>query len=259
MNQLLSTFGEQHLVGFMLTLARIGPLFLVAPLFSSKMVPRKARSIAAVGLAVGLSPLAVGDTQVPTDAMSLAGLVMKEALIGLAFAYTIAALFAAMSAAGSLLDTQIGFSFGSLLDPVTNQQSGILSQIYGLVGVGVFVAIGGDSWVIRGLAGTYDMVGVTEMPNINLITGGVQHAFASILLSAIAVSAPVLIAVIITDAGFGVVSRVMPQLNVFAVGFPAKILIGFVLIGTSLPFVAHWIGDQLTQSVGDALKSIRVA
>ena len=259
MNALVEHFGEQQAVGFMLTLARIGPLFLVAPLFSSKMVPRKARAIAALALAIGLSPLALGDQKIPSDAMSIVGLMFKEILIGLAFAYTIAALFAAVSAAGSLLDTQIGFSFGSLVDPVTNTQSGVLSQIYGLVGVMVFVAIGGDAWMIRGLASTYDMVALTEMPNINLMVGGVHHAFAGILLAAIAVAAPVLLAVIIVDAGFGVVSRVMPLLNVFAVGFPAKILVGFLLIGTSLPFVAGWLGDQLTQSVGDALKSLQVA
>ena len=259
MNALVEQFSEQHVVGFFLTLARIGPLFLIAPLFSSKMVPRKARTVAALALTIGLTPLAVGDQEIPTEALAVAGLLLKEILIGLAFAYTIAALFAAVSVAGSLLDTQIGFSFGSLIDPVTNQQSGILMQVYGLVGVMIFVVIGGDAWVIRGLAATYDMVAVTEMPNINLLTGGVHHAFADIFISAIAVSAPVLLAVIITDAAFGVVSRVMPQLNVFAVGFPAKILIGFLLIGTSLPFVAGWIGDQLTDSVGEALKTLRVA
>jgi flagellar biosynthetic protein FliR len=258
-NALLEQIGEQHVVGFMLTLARIAPLFLIAPLFSAKMVPRKARSVAAVALAIGLSPLALADQKIPTDALAIGGLMLKEILIGLAFAYTIAALFAAVSVAGSLLDTQIGFSFGAMLDPVTNQQSGVIAQIYGMVGVMVFVAIGGDSWVIRGLASTYDMVPLTAMPNLNILTGGVHNAFAHILLAAIAVSAPVLLAVILVDAGFGVVSRVMPQLNVFAVGFPAKILVGFLLIGTSLPFVASWLGDQLTQSVGEALKSLKVA
>ncbi len=259
MNALVEQFGEKHALGFFLTLARIGPLFLIAPLFSSKMIPRKARAVAALALTIGLAPLAIGDQELPTETMAVVGLLFKEILIGLAFAFTIAALFAAVSTAGSLLDTQIGFSFGSLIDPVTNQQSGILMQVYGLIGVMIFVAIGGDAWVIRGLASTYDMVGLTEMPNINLLTGGVHEAFGDIFIAAIAVCAPVLLAVIITDAAFGVVSRVMPQLNVFAVGFPAKILIGFLLIGTSLPFVAGWIGDQLTQSVGDALKTLRVA
>jgi flagellar biosynthesis protein FliR len=87
----------------------------------------------------------------------------------------------------------------------------------------------------------------------------VDEVFGQIFISAIAVAAPVLLAVIITDCAFGVVSRVMPQLNVFAVGFPAKILVGFVLIGASLPFVADWIGSQLTDSVRSALQTLQVA
>ncbi|MEA2413234.1 MAG: flagellar biosynthesis protein FliR, partial [Thermoleophilaceae bacterium] len=55
------------------------------------------------------------------------------------------------------------------------------------------------------------------------------------------------------------VSRVMPQLNVFAVGFPAKVLVGFLIVAASLPFVAGWIGNQLQQSVMQALQTLRVA
>jgi flagellar biosynthetic protein FliR len=258
-NGLLRQIGEQQGVGFILTIARIGPLFVIAPLFSSRMVPVRARVIVALGLAFGLAPLATHGQTIPTDMLSITGLLLKEILVGLAFAFAISALFAAVSTAGTFLDTQIGFSFGSLVDPVNNQQSGLLAQVYGLVGVMVFVVIGGDAWLIRGLAKTYDVVSLTQLPDVGAMTAGAAHAFGQIFLSAIAVSAPVLLAVIITDAGFGVVSRVMPQLNVFAVGFPAKILVGLLLIGASLPFVAGWIGDQLTQSVSDALKTLQVA
>jgi flagellar biosynthetic protein FliR len=258
-NALLRQIGEQHVAGFFLVLARVGPLFVVAPLFSSKMVPVRARGVAAVALAVGLSPIALKDGKVPTDALSLAGLVGKEALVGFAFAFAIAVLFAAVSVAGSFLDTLIGFSFGGLVDPVNGNQSSVLSQLYTLVGVMVFIAIGGDTWMIQGLAKTYDLVGLTQMPAIGALVGGAQHTFASIFVSAVELAAPVLIALIITDAGFGVVSRVMPQLNVFAVGFPAKILVGFLIVAASLPFVAGWIGNQLQQSVMQALQTLRVA
>jgi flagellar biosynthetic protein FliR len=258
-NRAIQQLGEQHGAGFVLTLGRIGPLFVLAPLFSSRMVPTRARLIAALALAIGLSPLAMKGQRLPTDLLPFAGLMMKEILVGLAFSFAIAALFAAVSTAGSFLDTQIGFSFGSLVDPVNNQQSGILTQLYGLVGAMVFVVIGGDAWLIRGLAKTYDVVSLTQLPDVGTLTAGAASAFGQIFLAAIAVSAPVLLAVIITDAAFGVVSRVMPQLNVFAVGFPAKILVGFLLIGASLPFVAGWIGDQLTESVSDALKTLQVA
>jgi flagellar biosynthetic protein FliR len=259
MNQLLEQFTEQHLAAFILTLARIGPLFVIAPLFSSRMIPARARGVAAVAIAIGFSPIAGKDVSFATDALTIGGLIFKELLVGIAFAFTIQCVFAAVSAAGSLLDTSIGFSFGSLLDPINNQQSGVLTQVYSMVGVMVFTVIGGDAWVIRGLAETYHQVPLDSMPKIGALTGGVETAFAHILVAAIEVAAPVMIAVIITDAAFGVVSRVMPQLNVFAVGFPAKILVGFLLIGTSLPFVATWIGDQLTQSVGAALKTLQVA
>jgi flagellar biosynthetic protein FliR len=113
--------------------------------------------------------------------------------------------------------------------------------------------------MIQGLAKTYDLVGLTQMPALGTLVGGAQHTFATIFISAVQLAAPVLIALIITDAGFGVVSRVMPQLNVFAVGFPAKILVGFLIVAASLPFVAGWIGNQLEQSVMSALQTLRVA
>ncbi|MEA2442257.1 MAG: flagellar biosynthesis protein FliR [Thermoleophilaceae bacterium] len=259
MNGLLRQIGEQHVISFFLVLARVGPLFVVAPLFSSKMIPLRARGVAAVALAVGLSPIALKDGKLPTDALSLAGLVGKEALVGFAFAFAISVLFAAVSVAGSFLDTLIGFSYGGLVDPVNGNQSSVLSQLYTLVGVMVFLAIGGDTWMIQGLGKTYDLVGLTDLPSIGTMVGGAQHTFATIFVSAVEIAAPVLIALIITDAGFGVVSRVMPQLNVFAVGFPAKILVGFLIVAASLPFVAGWIGNQLQQSVMQALQTLRVA
>ena len=67
-----------------------------------------------------------------------------------------------------------------------------------------------------------------------------------------------LLAVVLTDAAFGVVSRVVPQLNVFAVGFPAKVAVGLVLIGVSLPFLGGWLDDELQRSVGSALHALKV-
>jgi flagellar biosynthetic protein FliR len=79
-----------------------------------------------------------------------------------------------------------------------------------------------------------------------------------IATSSLEVAAPVLLALVITDAAFGIVSRVMPQLNVFAVGFPAKVAVGLLLIGVSLPFAANWIADELQHSVALALRSLKV-
>jgi flagellar biosynthetic protein FliR len=261
-NDLLAQFSEQQVAGFILVLARISPLFVLAPLFSSKMLPARARGIVAVGLTLGIMPIAVhaGDGQhIPMDVLPLAGLIVKEILVGMGFSFALAALFAAVQVAGSILDTLIGFSFGALVDPITGTNGGVLNQLYALIGVMIFVVINGDAWVIQGLARSYEQVPLTATPEIGSLVQGVQIAFSGIFASAIEVCAPVMLAVLLCDVAFGLVSKVMPQLNVFAVGFPAKVIVGLVLVGASLPFMAGWLGDELQSSVASALHSLKVA
>ena len=258
MTQLLDQVGPQRLAGFILVLARVSPLFAIAPLFSSKLVPMRVRAIIAVALAIGLSPVVAKGQRIDLDAFPLTALIGKELLVGLAFAFALAALFAAVTVAGSLLDTLIGFSFGSLVDPVTGNQSSVLAQLYSMVAVLIFIAIGGDAWVIEGLARTYDVVPLASFPALGPLVAGADAAFVKVFTSALQVAAPVLLAILITDAGFGMVSRVVPQLNVFQVGFPAKVLVGLLLIGVSLPFVGGWLATELQTDVGLALQSLRV-
>jgi flagellar biosynthetic protein FliR len=260
--QILAQFGEQQVTSFFLVLARISPLFLLAPLFSSQMLPARARGIAAVALAIGIAPIALnaGDGQrLPLELWTLGGLILKEMLVGAAFAFALAALFAAVTTAGNILDTLIGFSFGALVDPVTGTNGGVLNQLYALFGVMIFVVINGDAWVIQGLARTYEAVPLADAPSIGSLVEGAQVAFSGIFGAAIQVCAPVLLAVVLTDVAFGLVSRVVPSLNVFAVGFPAKVTVGLVVVGASLPFVSGWLGDELQRSVAAALRTLKVA
>lgn len=257
-DQLIAELGVQHVAAFFLVLARVSPMFVLAPLFSSKLVPGRVRGIVAVAISIGLSPVIAAGQEIPTDTFVFAALLGKELLVGLGFAFALGALFAALTTAGSFLDTLIGFSFGGLVDPVTGTQSTILAQMYSLIGTLVFIAIGGDAWVIRGLARTYDVVGATQTPQLDALVGGAVTAFAQIFTAAIEVAGPVVLALIVTDAAFGVVSRVVPQLNVFAVGFPAKITVGLLLIAATLPFVANWLAGELQADVASALQTLRV-
>jgi flagellar biosynthetic protein FliR len=258
-NALLQQVSEQQLAGFLLVLARVSPLFVLAPIFSSRMLPARARGVVAVAISFGLAPLALHGQHIDTDAMQLAGLIGKELLVGLAYSFALASVFAAISVAGSLLDTSMGFSMGSLIDPITGTQSPILTQLYAMVGVLVFIAINGDHWMIEGLARSYQLVPINKFPSINAIVGGADKSFVSIFGSAIELAAPVMLAVLLTDCAMGLVARVMPQLNVFAVGFPAKIAVGLLVMGVSLPFVGGWISDQVQVSVSSAPQSIHVA
>ena len=257
-SQLIAQFGEQHVVAFFLVLARVSPLFVLAPLFSSRMIPGRVRGIVAVALAIGLSPVVSNGEKLPLDVFPIAELIFKELLVGASFAFALGALFAAVTVAGNFLDTMIGFSYGGLVDPLNGNQSAVLSTAYGLVGVMIFIAIGGDTWVIQGLAKTYDVVGLSDYPSLGHMVSGAGQAFISIFGSAIQIAGPVIFALTLTDAAFGVVSRVVPQLNVFQVGFPAKVVVGLLLIAATMPFVAGWLADELQRDVGAALDTLRV-
>jgi flagellar biosynthetic protein FliR len=259
MTQILSQLAGNQLAGFILVLARVTPLFLLAPPFASPMVPPRVRGIIAVGISMGLAPIALHGQHVPSDPIAIATLIVEGLLVGLGFAFSFAVLFAAVETAGALADLGAGFSYGSLVDPVNGNQGGAISHVYSLVGVAVFLVIGGEAWVLRGLARTFQLVPLTSAPQIKTLVGGAEQVFSTVFTSAVEIAAPVLIALVITDAAFGVVSRVVPQLNVFAVGFPAKVAVAMLLVGASLPFVAGWITNQMSTSVGAALGALHVA
>lgn len=258
LSELLKEIGPAHITGFFLVLARISPLFVVAPLFSSQMIPARVRGTIAIALSIGLTGVATHGQQIPTDPVAVAGLVLEEVLVGLAFAFAVGAVFAAIQAAGSLTDAVSGFSFGAQVDPINGNQGGVMSELYGLIGVMLFIAIGGDAWTLRGIARTFDLVPLTRGPQLSSLMSGIEQAFASIFTSAIEVAAPALLALLITDVAFGMVSRVVPQLNVFAVGFSLKIGVALVIVMASLPFLGGWMSNQMYASVGTALQTLHV-
>ncbi len=259
MNYLLSQLAGNQLAGFMLVLARVTPLFILAPLFSSKMIPARVRGIIAVGISIGLAPVALHGQHIPSDALTLAGLIVEGLLIGFGFAFSIAVLFAAFESAGALVDIISGFSYGSLINPMSGNQSGVISQFYSLVGTMIFLIIGGDAWMLRGIARTFQLVPLTSGPQISTLVGGAEQVFSTVFTSSLEIAAPVVIALLITDVAFGVVSRVVPQLSVFAVGFPAKVGVALAVVGVSLPFAANWLSNELSTSVGAALGALHVA
>jgi flagellar biosynthetic protein FliR len=259
MSALLSRLGAGELAGFVLVLARVTPLFLIAPLFSSKALPPQVRGIIAVGISIGLAPLALRGQHIPGDMLTLAGLAVEGLLTGLGFAFAVAVLFAALESAAAFVDAVSGFSFGSLVDSMDGPQSGVISGLYAVIGTAIFLVLGGQEWMLRGIARTFQLVPLTSGPKIGSLVGGAEQVFSTVFASALEIVAPVLLALLVTDVAFGVVSRVVPQLNVFAVGFPTKVVVALALVGVTLPFVAGWVSQQLSSSVGAALTTLHVA
>jgi flagellar biosynthesis protein FliR len=258
-SQLLSKLAGNELAGFILVLARVTPLFVIAPLFSSTMIPARVRGIIAVGISIGLTPIALHGQHVPGDPVTLAALVVEGLLVGLGFAFVLAVLMAAVESAGSVIDVVSGFSYGNLINPANGEETAVINRFYSLVGTLIFLVIGGDAWTLRGLDRTFTLVPLTDGPRLSSLVGGAEQVFSTIFASALEVAAPVLIALLITDVAFGVVSRVVPQLNIFAVGFPTKVAVAMLVVGAALPFTANWISNQLSLSVGAALGAMHVS
>jgi flagellar biosynthesis protein FliR len=253
-SQLLHSLGGgESVTAFFLVLARVCPLFIVAPLFSAKELPAQVRGIIAVGLSIGLAGVASHGQQIPTDALSVATLMVEQVLVGLLLAFTVGAVMAAVQTAGGLADITSGFSFGATVDPINGNQGGTFSELYALVGVMLFVAIGGDAWILHGLARTFDLVPLTAAPHLGSLASAAETSVSSLFVSALEVAAPVVMALLVTDVAFGMVSKVVPQMNVFSVAFPLKVGVALLVVGASLPFLGGWISDQMYSSVATAL------
>ncbi|MDQ8046004.1 MAG: flagellar biosynthetic protein FliR [Solirubrobacteraceae bacterium] len=257
--QILDLLGVDNVLVFVMVLTRITPLFVMAPLFSSRNIPTQVKVTIAVALAIGLTPVATPDKPLDGSTLAVVGMLGVELFVGFAIAFALAAVTAALEVAGTLLDFTIGFSFGAQIDPISGNNNAVLARLYGLLGVMVFLAIGGDEWVIRGIARSYELVPIGAHPDTNRIISGADTMFAGIFAAALQVAAPVLLALVLADTGFGLVSRVVPSLNIFAFGLPVKMIVGLVLIGISLPLVGTWTEHQLELSVGAALNSLRVS
>ena len=185
---------------------------------------------------------------------------MIEAIVvGFAFAFAIACVFASIQGAGVLADFLTGFSFGSTVHPVNGNPGGALTNLYAMVGMMLFLAIGGDAWTIRGLSATFRAVPLSGGPQARSMVAGALSMFTQVLVGAIEVVAPVMLVIVITDIALGMVSKVAPQLNVFAVGFPLKVGVGLLTVGVAIPFVGGWMSGQLESSVGAAMHSLSLA
>jgi flagellar biosynthetic protein FliR len=256
--QLLDLLGVSNILVFVMVLTRLTPLFVIAPLFSSPNIPSQVKVTIAVALAIGLTPTATPSKPLDGSTLSVVGMLGVELLVGFAFAFALSAVTAALEVAGTLLDFTIGFSFGAQIDPISGNNNAVLARLYGLIGVMIFLAIGGDEWVIQGIAKSYQLIPIGTHPNLHDLVGGADEIFAGIFSAALQVAAPVLLALVLADTGFGLVSRVVPQLNIFAVGLPVKMIVGLLLVGISMPLVGQWTEHQLELSVSTALNSLKV-
>jgi flagellar biosynthetic protein FliR len=251
----LRLLGSSSAVAFMAVLARIGPLFLLAPIFSSRLVPARIKLLLVIVLAVALEPIARQNAAaLPSDPLGVAALLGKEAAIGLGLSLTLAVLVAGVQMAASIADTLVGFSFAAMVDPINNQRAAVMAQFYSLFATVVLLLIGGDQIMIAGLARSYALAPLGSPLHIPSLARLASNDIAQVLVLAVEIGAPLILALLVADCAFALVSRAIPQMNVFFVGLPVKILLAVIVATVSLPFVADRLQGQLVDDVNQALR-----
>jgi flagellar biosynthetic protein FliR len=223
------------LAGFLLVLLRCGSLFMVAPLFGTKVIPMRIR----MGITAAVSCTVFTGIGMPpflrwTDTGVLLGAVASETAIGLCGGMAARMAIEAATAAGHLMSTAMGLNYGSSLDPIHGAESNAISSLMSFLALGIAIGAGihreAIGWLCRSLIETPPGAGI-DLPH--LFAGVVAESARSAAL-AVRMAFPVMAAVTFGNIAFGLLGRVAPQINLQSIGFGLAIFAG----GGALYFVA---------------------
>lgn len=213
---------------------RIGVLLMLSPIFSGLgglvvvrfLLTLMLSALLVPGLQVAPAPVALG-----MGPLLLAAMV--ELAVGATLAFGVMAAFGALSVAGKILDVQSGFGIGSVYDPVTRAGAPLFATMLNLLGVVVFFSMDGHHAFLRGIAFSLAQVA----PGAGLAALDAQAVIAQFGLMfslGVALIIPVMLCLLLVEAGLAVVSRVLPQMNVFIVLVPAKLAAGIGLFALTV-------------------------
>jgi flagellar biosynthesis protein FliR len=246
----LSAIAAEHLATFLLVFARVGGVFALAPVFASRLVPMRIRLV--LGLAVSLVAVPAAENHpVPFEPMLLGPLMLKEALVGTALAFGVAGVFAAVEMAGSLLDTTIGFAMANVVDPSMNFNATVISSFYGMLASLVFLGTGAHQVLIAGVVRSFDVLPVDQTPNLQTFGRAGAQALIPMFGIALEIASPVIATLFLTDVGFGLLARLVPQLQPMAVQFSVKILVGLTVMALSLPVTLQLVASQFDSALAN--------
>lgn len=222
------------LLAVFLTAVRLGVVLLLSPVLSSLSGLVTVR----VFLSLALSVLLVSGLglRAPAGALALLPLVLAavaELVTGLVLAFGVFAAFGAFALAGKLLDIQSGFGIGNVYDPVTRAGAPLFATLLNMVGVVVFFGMDGHHALLRGLA--FSLQHIPPGSGFHAFDGeAVIRQFGLMFSLGVALIIPVMLCLLLVETALALVSRVLPQMNVFVVGAPVKIVAALALLAWTL-------------------------
>lgn len=226
---------------FLLVFVRVVTIVSFLPVLGSQNAPPAVKIGLAVALSVIVFPLLPPVPEASAAASTLAVFVLmiiKELFIGLVLGYAASFLFVAVQFAGRLIDTEMGFAFVELVDPFTDMPTTTMGQMKIMVFTMVFLLINGHYFLILAIQRSFEVIPVlgAHLPNgqaAQYLSAMVGHTFDW----ALKLAAPVYISLLLAEVALGVIARTVPQMNIFFVGLPMKIIMGMATAAIAFPML----------------------
>lgn len=246
---------EGQLWLWLVAMLRPGAAFFAAPIFGMAQVPVQLRLV--VALAIGMAGLAaVPYTLPPEGVTSVAGLAMVtgEVLAGLALGFAVQIGFSAAMLAGEVIGNTMGLGFAAMVDPTTGAPTQALGQFLAILGTFLFLSIGGHLTLATIVVDSYRALPVGGAWLGPESVRGLVMFGGDLFAAGLAIALPVGFALVLVQIVMAMLARSAPAMNLFAVGLPATLLAGLVLLAIAAPP----IGEGITRAIERGLEQARV-
>jgi flagellar biosynthesis protein FliR len=216
---------------------RILAVFTSAPVFSSRAFPVRARVVLALLVALASSATLPQAPVVGFNDVRALGVLMQQVVVGLSIGFAVRLVFAALELAGEVVGFQMGLNFAAFFDPAMNSQSSAVARFFGQMSSLLFVVMNGHIMVLMAVNRSFQAFPLDQ--NFLEALGKMQlyRLGTDIFASALWMAMPLVGMLLFTNLALGIISRVAPQINIFAVGFPITLLVGLLGIAFILPML----------------------
>lgn len=240
------------LVALLLAALRATTWLVLCPPFSSRAIPGQVKALLGVGIALAVAPRLAGEAP-PLAAGPLLASALEQVVVGAALGFLTALLFAAVQAAGDMIDLFGGFQLASAYDPLAQTTNSVFGRFYGLLATTLLFATDGHLLVLRGFAESYRSLPLAAPLSLAALDRFLTTGLDQLLLSALQIAGPLIAVLFIADLGLGLLTRAAPALNAFSLGYPAKILLTLSLAGLgmlALPGTVAGLVQHALRAVG---------
>ncbi|WP_026421646.1 flagellar biosynthetic protein FliR [Actinokineospora inagensis] len=244
------------LTAFLLAGIRAIAWLLIAPPFNGRSIPGTVKALLGVAIALPMVPKL--SANVPSaETWALAVSAAEQVVVGAGLGFLTAIIFAGVQAAGDLLDVFGGFSLAAAYDPLSLAgNAAVLGRFYGLTATALMFATDAHQLVIRGFTLSYDAIPLNGAFSLQRLSDLLTSGLGRLFMSAVLIAGPMVVVLFCADIGLGLLNRIAPALNPFAIGFPAKVALTLVMVGmalTLLPQAVHSIAEEATNAVLKAI------